>query len=214
MTRQQLASVLATATLALWPAVSMAQTPPPSTSPPSSTPPATPTAPPRPGTTQQPPAERAGERMGQKGAMADHGFAMMAAEGGLAEVQMGKLAADHAASADVKKFGQKMVDDHGKANDELEKILKEKGMTAPTELKGKEKSTYDRLAKLNGAEFDKAYMTEMVRDHDKDVKEFERESTSGKDPDLKAFAAKTLPTLQEHQKMAKETHSKLGAGTN
>jgi putative membrane protein len=152
--------------------------------------------------------------MGQKGATADQGFAMAAAMGGLAEVQLGKLAADHAANADVKKFAQRMVDDHGKANDELSKILSQKAITPPTELKGKEKSNYDKLAKLNGAEFDRAYMSDMVRDHEKDVKEFERESTSGKDPDLKAFAAKTLPTLQDHLKMAKETQSKLGAGTN
>jgi putative membrane protein len=214
MTRQQLASVLATATLALWPALSMAQTPPPSTSPPSSTPPATPTAPPRPGTTQQPPTERSGEKMGRKGANPDSSFAMAAAEGGLAEVELGRLAKDHAASADVKKFAERMVDDHGKANDELAKILTEKGITASTELKGKEKSTYDKLAKLNGAAFDRAYMSAMVSDHEKDVKEFEKESTGGKDPDLKAFATKTLPTLQDHLKMAKETQSKVGTGTN
>jgi putative membrane protein len=215
MTRKQLASMIATATLAMWPAVSMAQTPPPSTSPPSSTPPATPTAPPRPGSTQQPPTERAGDAMGQKGAAtADHAFATAAAEGGLAEVELGKLAADHATNADVKKFAQRMVDDHGKANDELSKILTQKNITAPTSLKGKEKATYDKLAKLNGAAFDKAYMDAMVKDHEKDVKEFERESTSGKDPDLKAFAAKTLPTLQDHLKMARDTHAKLGTGTN
>jgi len=139
---------------------------------------------------------------------------MAAAEGGLAEVELGKLAKEHASNADVKKFADRMVDDHGKANDELEGILKQKGMTAPTALKGKEKSTYDRLAKLNGAAFDRAYMEDMVKDHEKDVKEFERESTSGKDPDFKAFAGKTLPTLQEHLKMARDTHSKLSSGTN
>jgi putative membrane protein len=214
MTRQQLASILATATLALWPAVSIAQTPPPSTSPPSSTPPATPTTQPRPGTTTPPPAERAGERMGQKGSNPDQAFAMAAATGGLAEVELGKLGVDKASNADVKKFAQKMVDDHGKANDELKGILQQKGITVPSELKGKEKSTHERLSKLSGAEFDKAYMSDMVRDHEKDVKEFERESTNGKDPELKAFASKTLPTLQEHLKMARETQSKLGAGTN
>ena len=214
MTRKQLASMIATAALAVWPAVSMAQTPPPSTSPPSSTPPATPTAPPRPGSTQQPPTERSGEKMGQKGAAADHEFAMGAANGGLAEVEISKLAADHAANADVKKFAERMVTDHGKANDELSTIASQKGMTMPTELKGKEKSTHDRLAKLNGAAFDKAYMDVMVKDHEKVVKELERESSSGKDPDLKAFAAKVLPTVQDHLKMARDTQSKLGTGTN
>jgi len=155
--------------------------------------------------------------MGQKsdkGTSADSAFAMAAATGGLAEVELGKLAADHAANADVKKFGQRMVDDHGKANDELSAILKQKGMTPPTELKGKEKANHDRLSKLNGAAFDKAYMADMVRDHEKDVKEFEHESKDGKDPDLKAFAAKTLPTLQDHLKMARDTQAKLSGGTN
>jgi putative membrane protein len=144
----------------------------------------------------------------------DQAFAVAAANGGLAEVEMGKLAADHASNADVKKFGQRMVEDHGKANDELRSLLGQKGIPSPTELKGKEKASYDRLAKLNGAAFDRAYMADMVKDHETDVKEFERESKSGKDPDFKAFAGKTLPTLQEHLKMARDTHSKLSGGTN
>jgi putative membrane protein len=236
MTRKHVAAFIATAALSVWPALSIAQTLPPSTSPPSSTPPATPTPQPRPGGSSQPPSPTqpatdapiglgggGGDRTAQKsdktdkmekGASADSAFAMAAADGGLAEVELGKLAADHASNADVKTFGKRMVDDHSKANDELSAILKQKGMTAPTELKGKEKATYDRLAKLNGAAFDKAYMSDMVKDHEKDVKEFEHESTSGKDPDLKAFAAKTLPTLQDHLKMARETQAKLSGGTN
>jgi len=224
MTRKQLASVMATTALALWPALSVAQIPKPSSSPPSLNPPAQATPQPRPGTSQPPspnppsteaPRSGRGGDQATKGEMsADAAFAKAAAEGGFAEVELGKLAKEHASNADVKKFADKMVNDHGKANDELEGILKQKGMSAPTQLEGKEKSTYDRLAKLSGAAFDRAYMDEMVKDHDKDVKEFQRESTSGKDPDLKAFASKTLPTLQEHQKMARDTHAKLGSGTN
>ena len=223
MTRKQLASVMATTALALWPALSIAQTTIPRSSPPSLNPPAQATPQPRPGTSQPPSpnppsteAPRSG-RGGEQGAKAektaDAAFAMAAAEGGYAEVELGKLAKEHASNPDVKKFGDRMVDDHGKANDELSGILKQKGMTAPTALTGKEKSTYDRLAKLNGAAFDRAYMDAMVKDHEKDVKEFEHESTKGKDPDLKAFAGKTLPTLQDHLKMARETHSKLSGGT-
>jgi putative membrane protein len=223
MTRKQLASAMATAALFAWPALSVAQTPT-SSSPPSLNPPAQATPQPRPGTTQPPspnppstnaPRTGSGGERGMKGeSSADSSFAMAAANGGLAEVELGKLAADHASNSDVKKFAQRMVDDHGKANDELAKILTQKQMTAPTALKGKEKATYDRLAKLNGAAFDRAYMDTMVKDHEKDVKEFEKESTSGKDSDLKAFAAKTLPTLQDHLKMARDTHAKVGTGTN
>jgi putative membrane protein len=224
MTRKQLASVIATGALSLWPAMSMAQMPKPSSSVPSLNPPAQATPQPRPGTSQppspNPPSTEAprsgsgGDRAAKGENSADQAFAMAAAEGGLAEVELGRLAADHASSPDVKKFGQRMVDDHGKANEELATILTQKKITPPTALKGKEKSNYDRLAKLNGAAFDRAYMSDMVKDHEKDVKEFERESTSGKDPDLKAFATKTLPTLQDHLKMARETQTKLGSGTN
>lgn len=227
MTRKQLASVIATAALSAWPALIFAQTKPTSSSPPPSlNPPAQAIPQPRPGgTTSSPPATNppspdaprlgsgGGDQKAKAETTADHAFAMAAANGGLAEVEMGKLAADHAASADVKKFGQRMVDDHGKANEELGALLTQKGLTPPTALSGKEKATYDRLAKLNGAAFDRAYMSDMVKDHETDVKEFEHESTKGKDPDLKAFAGKTLPTLQDHLKMARETHSKLSGGT-
>src|SRR6185369_14746712 len=137
MTRKQLASVMATTALALWPAVSMAQMPKPSSSPPSLNPPAQATPQPRPGGTSQPPMPNppsteaprlgSGGEQGTKGEKsADAAFAMAAAEGGLAEVELGRLAKEHASSADVKKFADKMVEDHGKANDELAGILKPK----------------------------------------------------------------------------------------
>ncbi len=207
--KKHAAIFLASAALSLWPALLMAQTQPPTTTPstpPSSTPPATPTH-------RQPPATTSAPKEAAP-TNPDHKFAMAAATGGLAEVELGKLATANASNDDVKKFGQRMVDDHGKANDELASIHKQKCMNAPTALEGKEKSTYDKLSKLSGPAFDKAYMSAMVKDHTEDVKEFENESKSGKDPELKAFAGKTLPTLQDHLKMAKDTQSKLGAGTN
>jgi putative membrane protein len=224
MTRKQLASVMATTALALWPAVSMAQLPKPSSSPPSLNPPAQALPQPRPGTSQPPsgnppsteaPRSGRGGEQGTKGEKSEDGaFATAASQGGFAEVELGKLAKDHASSPEVKKFADQMIDDHGKANDELRPILEQKGIAASTQLSGKDKSTYDRLSKLNGAAFDRAYIADMVKDHEKDVKEFERESTKGKDPDLKAFATKTLPTLQDHLKMAREAQSKLSGGTN
>jgi len=226
MTSKQLVTTIATAALFAWPALAIGQTiprgSPPSPNPPGQATPQPMTAggsgqppSPNPPSTEAPRSGRGGDqKMGKSETSADEAFAMAAANGGLAEVEMGKLVADHASSPDVKKFGQRMVDDHGKANEELSRILAQKNMTPPTALKGKEKSTYDKLAKLNGAAFDREYMSDMVKDHEKDVKEFEHESTSGKDPDLKAFAGKTLPTLQDHLKMAKETQSKLSSGTN
>jgi putative membrane protein len=143
-------------------------------------------------------------------AAADMAFVKEAAMGGLAEVDLGQLAASKAESADVKQFGQRMVDDHGKANDELKSLASQKSVTLPAELDAKHKAEHAKLEKLSGAAFDKAYMASMVADHNKDVAAFTRESKSAKDPDLKAWAGKTLPTLQEHQKMARDINAKVG----
>jgi putative membrane protein len=139
----------------------------------------------------------------------DSNFVMKAAQGGMAEVELGKLAKDHAASQDVKDFGQRMVDDHSKANDELKSIASKKGISLPTTLSAKDQATVNRLSKLNGKEFDQAYMKGMVADHKTDVAEFQREADHGMDPDLKAFAGKTVPTLQEHLKLAESTDAKV-----
>jgi putative membrane protein len=147
------------------------------------------------------------------GATADQAFAKEAAVGGMAEVELGNLAKDKASSADVKQFGDRMATDHGKANDELKQWASQKSVTLPTELDAKHKATRDRLSKLSGDAFDKAYMHEMVMDHQHDVAAFKHESTAGKDADLKAWAGKTLPTLQDHLKMAQDTASKVGAAS-
>jgi putative membrane protein len=136
-------------------------------------------------------------------------FVDKAAVGGMAEVKMGQLATQKASSPDVKAFGQQMVDDHGKANQELKDLASKKGITLPTDLDAKHQATYDRLSKLSGAAFDKAYMHEMVTDHHEDVNEFRKESKTGSDPDVKAWAAKTLPTLEHHLQMAESTDAKV-----
>lgn len=131
-------------------------------------------------------------------------FLRQAAEGGLAEVKLGQLATEKAASPQVKQFGQRMVDDHSKANEELKQVANSEGIQVPDKLSAKDKMTMEHLSKLNGEQFDKAYMSDMVKDHTKDVADFQRESQSGKDPQIKEFASKTLPTLQSHLKEAKE----------
>jgi putative membrane protein len=145
---------------------------------------------------------------------ADKTFVMKAAEGGMAEVELGRLAASKATDPDVKAFGQRMVDDHSKANDKLKAIASEEGITLPTALKGEMKTLNDKLSKASGAEFDKMYMSHMVSDHKKDVAEFEKESKNGKDSDVKGFATDTLPTLREHLQMAQTTATKVGAMTS
>jgi putative membrane protein len=144
----------------------------------------------------------------------DRTFVKKAAEGGLAEVELGNLAKDKASSPDVKQFGDRMATDHGKANDQLKDWAQKENVTLPTALTAKDKATRDRLSKLSGDAFDKAYMQEMVKDHQKDVTEFQKESKAAKDADLKAWAGQTLPTLQDHLKMARDTASKVGASTS
>jgi putative membrane protein len=133
----------------------------------------------------------------------DKKFVRDAAQGGLAEVELGKMATEKASNPDVKKFGQRMVDDHSKANDQLKQVASSKGITVPDKLNAKDEMTKQRLSKLSGDQFDKAYMSDMVKDHTQDVAEFQRESSSGADPDVKSFAAQTLPTLKDHLREAK-----------
>jgi putative membrane protein len=139
----------------------------------------------------------------------DQEFMNKAAQGGMAEVMLGQTASSKGTSPDVKNFGNRMVSDHGKAGDELKQLAQTKGVTLPSDVDDESKKMADKLSKLSGKDFDKEYINGMVEDHEKDVKEFEKASKDAKDPDLKAWATKTLPTLQDHLKMAKEAKSKL-----
>jgi putative membrane protein len=92
-----------------------------------------------------------------------------------------------------------MVKDHTQANEELSKIISQKGATLPTEATAASTREMDHMKNLSGAEFDRAYVKHMAKDHKEAVKEFEKAAKDAKDPDIKAFAAKTLPTLQQHE---------------
>jgi putative membrane protein len=137
--------------------------------------------------------------------VAEKSFVDKAASGGMAEVKMGQLAVEKGATPAVKQFGQKMVDDHSKANDELKAIASKKNLTLPTSLDSKQQATYDKLAKLSGSDFDKAYLDAMVKDHDEDVREFKKATTTaGLDPEVKAWAEKTLTVIEQHDRIAHE----------
>ena len=153
--------------------------------------------------------ENGGMKHGSGQMRADHKFAMETAMGGLMEVELGKLAASKGASDEVKQFGQKMVDDHSKANEELMRVASSKGMTPPTTLDAKHQAAVQKLSALSGEKFDKEYVKMMVSDHKKDVSEFQKEASRGADPDIKAFAASTLPTLQEHLQMIQRINDKM-----
>jgi putative membrane protein len=136
-------------------------------------------------------------------------FAKKAAQGGVTEVTLGRLAAERGTSPQVKQFGQQMVADHSKAGDELKAIAARKGMQLPTDMDSDQKSEQDKLSKLSGADFDKEYVNFMTKDHEDDVKEFQEQSEKGGDADIKAFAAKTLPVIQHHLDMIKGIKSKM-----
>ena len=153
--------------------------------------------------------DRAATDKNAKMPSSDRKFVMEALKDGMAEVELGKLASERAASDAVKQFGKRMADDHSKAGSELMKVAQDKGLTPPTEVDSKHARLRDKLAKLSGSAFDRAYVDEMVKDHRQDVKEFQREADKAKDPDVKAFAAKTLPTLQEHLKQVEDLHAQV-----
>lgn len=135
---------------------------------------------------------------------ADKKFVKEAAEGSMTEVELGKLAQEKGSSEAVKEFGARMVEDHGKASQELQQVAAKTGFEMPSELPRKAKKAQEKLAKLSGPEFDKAYVKMMLNDHKGDVKAFDRQAKDGKIPEVKEFAAKNLPTIQEHKKLVEQ----------
>jgi putative membrane protein len=141
--------------------------------------------------------------------MGDEQFARQAAAGGMAELQLSQLAMQRAQSLEVKQFARKMVEDHTKANMELKQIADKQNLPLPRKLDAKQQATYDKLAQLSGADFDREYMKAMTADHGAIVTKFTNESRYGQDAELKSFAMKTLPMLEKHEKMAHTDAAKL-----
>ena len=130
--------------------------------------------------------------------MSDTTFATKAAIGGMAEVALGKLALTKTSDAKIKDFANMMVMDHGKANAELKTIAKNKNMMLPATVDAEHQAKMDSLKALSGAAFDKGYTAVMIEGHKKTLALMQGEAASGKDADLKAFAAKTAPVVQTH----------------
>jgi putative membrane protein len=142
-------------------------------------------------------------------ARADRRFIENAAMAGMAEVEMGKLAQQKASNAQVKEFAQRMVTDHTKANEELMSLASSKGVQPPAALDRSHRSDAEKMGKKSGADFDRDYVSRQVSDHRKTVGDFKKAADSAKDPELKAWAAKMLPTLEEHHKMAQSLQDSL-----
>ena len=140
-------------------------------------------------------------------AKADHDFMVKAAGGGMFEVEAGKLAESKGKSESVKSFGSMLQKDHSAANDELKALAGKKNVTLPAAVPPHMQKKLDKLAKSK--DFDKDFMKEVgITDHKKDIADFEKASKSAKDPDVKAFASKTLPTLKHHLDEAQTTVAK------
>ena len=131
--------------------------------------------------------------------------------GGMAEVELGRLAQQNAGSAQVKEFGARMVHDHSAANEQLRSVASAHGLRMPQQLSRKDQETRERLSRLHGAAFDSAYMRTMVDDHNKDIQEFRREARSGQSQALSQYATNTLPVLETHDRLAHEVRQSLTA---
>ena len=144
----------------------------------------------------------------------DAKFVQKAAAGGMAEVELGKLAQQKAVREETKQFATRMVDDHTKANDDLARVAGANNVNLPQEMDKDTRKEMEKLQKLTGMDFDRAYMKHMVKDHRKDVKEFRHEAKAKRQNDVTAFAKRTLPTLEEHLAMAEKTYDIARASKN
>jgi putative membrane protein len=147
----------------------------------------------------------------------DRQFVMKAAMSDMAEIELGRLAVAQGASDSVKQFGQRMVDDHTRTSQQLMQIVSTAGVTPPSALDPKHRAVVAKMSRLSGAEFDRAYAKQMVKNHQEAVSLFQRESARGTHSELKAFAAATLPALQEHLSMSRAMaggHGSMSHGGN
>lgn len=140
----------------------------------------------------------------------DSSFLKDAAMDGMAEVRLGELAGRQGASEDVRRFGEKLVTDHRSANQELMRLSSMKAVSVPDRLSEEGRRTVDELSGKTGADFDRAWIDQIVQDHEQDIEKFQRQAEGAQDPDVKAFASKTLPTLQDHLRRAQEIQKSLG----
>jgi putative membrane protein len=134
----------------------------------------------------------------------DDDFVRFAVAGNMAEVELSQVAADHAASGPVRDFAHRMIADHDRAGKEIKAIADKRQFPVPTALDGQHSELKQKLLSLKGADFDRAFMDAMVDDHKKTVVAFRDEAEHGQDGEIKAYAARTLPTIEAHLKMAEQ----------
>jgi len=157
------------------------------------------------------PAKPPSDRGDQVVTGGDLAFMNDAAPGGMAEIELGRLAVRQAESKEVKQFAERVIADHSKAGEELKQLAQRKQVMLPQEVTPGHKEAMDELSVLRGAAFDRAYVTAMVENHMKDVTAFDAVSKGAVDADVKAFATKVLPTLKGHLEAIRGIAAKMGA---
>jgi putative membrane protein len=200
--RQVRSSLIALAGVALLSAPSViAQTGRPSS--PSQTAPT-----PQPGVSPMDQAVNAGQDPTSTAALADKAFVRKALQGGMTEVQLGQLALQKSNNDDVKQFAQKMIDDHTKLGDEMKQVGQQMGIRAPDSPSSKDKSAMAKMQALNGDEFDKAYIKDMVKDHQQDAKDFKQEAQTTTNPALKSVVVQGQQVIDEHLQLIQQIAQK------
>ena len=149
-------------------------------------------------------AAEKGKTQGAGKSSTDAMFIKKAANGGMTEVELGKIAQNKGKKDDVKSFGERMVKDHGKANDDLKSVASKMNAEVPDKVNAKHQATIDKFSKMSGESFDAAYAKQMVKDHKTTIADFESAQNEVKNEDLKKFITDTLPTLKEHLEMAEK----------
>ncbi len=146
----------------------------------------------------------------------DREFMLQAAQGGMAEVRLGQLASERAVSDEVKQYGQRMVKEHTQVNSQLAQLATQKGVTLPQDVNANQKALRARLGQIPGRRFDRVYMNEAgIKSHAEQAALFQREAQQGQDPDVKAFAARILPAIEDHLQDARAmTGTTTGANPN
>lgn len=141
-------------------------------------------------------------------------FVEKVSEGNAAEMALGELALKKASNPEVKSFAQHIIDDHQKSQEELKQVAQNKGLETSDKIGTKQKATQEKLQRMSGVSFDKAYIDAMVKEHQNDVKEFKKQAQSSDDPEIKNWAAQTVPKLEQHLQMAESLQSQLKGGSD
>lgn len=145
----------------------------------------------------------------------DNDFVRSATQGGLSEIRLGQLAQQQSTSGEIRDYGKMLVADHQKASEELKGLIRERGyQDIPTQPATNARNDYDKLSRLNGQEFDRAFAQQMIRDHEATVKLFQQQAESGKDEQVRSWARKTLPTLERHLEHARKLGGNVSQNRN